>query len=64
MTLEIPLLAWLIIIPLGIWELIWKGIALWKCGKNNQMKWFIAILLLNTIGILPIVYLRFFQKKQ
>ncbi|PIX80683.1 hypothetical protein COZ35_00105 [Candidatus Peregrinibacteria bacterium CG_4_10_14_3_um_filter_44_21] len=63
MISEIPIAAWFIIIPLGIWELIWKGIALWKCGRNNQMKWFIAILVLNTIGILPIVYLKFFQKK-
>jgi len=63
MISEIPIAALFIIIPLGIWELIWKGIALWKCGRNNQMKWFIAILVLNTIGILPIVYLKFFQKK-
>ena len=61
---EIPIMVWLIIIPLGVWELIWKGIALWKCGRNNQMKWFIAILILNTIGILPIIYLMLFQKKR
>jgi hypothetical protein len=48
---------------LGIWELIWKGIALWKCGRYNQKYWFIAILILNTLGILPIIYLLFFQKK-
>ncbi|MFA5854790.1 MAG: DUF5652 family protein [Candidatus Gracilibacteria bacterium] len=51
-----------LIILLVIWELIWKGIALWKCGRNNQKNWFIAILLLNTVGILPIVYLKFYQK--
>lgn len=55
-------LAWLI--PLALWELIWKAIALWKCGRNNQLKWFVAILLLNTVGILPIAYLKFFQKKR
>lgn len=55
------LLAWLI--PLIIWEAVWKGIALWKAGRNNQLKWFIAILVLNTVGILPIIYLKFFQKK-
>lgn len=61
MPLETAMLYW--IIPLSIWELIWKGIALWKAGKSNQLLWFVAILLLNTVGILPIVYLIFFQKK-
>lgn len=56
------MLTWLI--PVLIWDLIWKGIALWKAGKNNQLHWFIAILILNTAGILPIVYIKFFQKNK
>ena len=48
---------------LVIWEMIWKGIALWKAGRNNQLIWFICILIFNTIGILPIIYIYFFQKK-
>ena len=46
-----------IFIILAIWEMIWKGIALWKAAKNGDTAWYIAILILNTIGILPIVYL-------
>jgi len=53
----------LALILIGVWELIWKGIALWKCGRNNQLIWFVFILLLNTAGILPIVYIVFFQRK-
>ncbi|MFA6888987.1 MAG: DUF5652 family protein [Candidatus Woesearchaeota archaeon] len=56
------LLLWLI--PLLIWDIIWKGIALWKCGRNNQLVWFICILVINSCGILPIIYLLFFQKKK
>ena len=52
-----------LILILLVWELVWKGYALWKSAKNNQRNWFIAIFILNTFGILPIVYLRFFQKK-
>jgi hypothetical protein len=52
-----------LIIVLSLWEAVWKGIALWKSGRNNQLAWFICILIFNTIGILPIVYLLFFQKK-
>jgi hypothetical protein len=50
-------------IPLIIWSLIWKGIALWKSGRHNQLYWFIALLVVNTIGILEIAYLVFFQPK-
>lgn len=50
--------------PLIIWELIWKGLALWKAAQNHQTNWFLGILLLNTSGILPIVYLKFFQQKK
>ncbi|MBS3159766.1 hypothetical protein J4436_03180 [Candidatus Woesearchaeota archaeon] len=47
----------------GIWSLIWSGIAMWKTARNNQLYWFIAILIINTLGILAIIYLLFFQKK-
>jgi len=53
---------WIVII-LIIWEGVWKGIALWKAGRNNQLAWFVCVLIFNTIGILPIIYLAFFQKK-
>ena len=53
----------LILIILIIWENIWKGIGMWKSAKNNQLHWFIAIFVFNTIGILPIIYLLYFQKK-
>ncbi|MCL5784733.1 MAG: DUF5652 family protein [Patescibacteria group bacterium] len=54
----------LILLLVVVWEFIWKGIALWHSARNSQRNWFIAMLILNTLGILPIVYLRFFQKKQ
>ena len=46
---------------LVFWELSWKGIALWKAARNNQKYWFIAMLVLNTAGILPILYIYIFQ---
>ena len=52
------------ILVLAVWELIWKGIALWKCGNKKQLGWFIAILIINSAGILPIIYLLFFHKKK
>ena len=46
-----------------IWTTIWKGMGMWRAGRNNQLGWFIVILVLNTAGILPIIYLTWFQKK-
>lgn len=51
---------WMII--LIIWSLIWKYIALWKAGRNNQLAWFVVLAIVNTAGILEIIYLLFFRK--
>lgn len=40
-----------------LWTLIWKGLALWKAGRKNDMFWFIALLVINTVGILDIIYI-------
>jgi hypothetical protein len=52
------------IIGLLVWSLIWKGFALWYAGRNNQKAWFIVLLILNTAGILEILYLLFFRKNK
>ena len=51
-----------LIFVLVLWELVWKGIALWKAARESQKYWFIAILILNTAGILPILYIFLFKK--
>lgn len=51
-----------IIIIISIWSLIWKGLALWKSSKKNHKVWFVIILVLNTIGILEILYFYIFSK--
>ena len=51
-----------IILILVFWEIFWKGIALWKAARNSQKYWFVALLILNTAGILPILYIFIFQE--
>lgn len=46
-----------------LWATFWKGVALWRASQGRQMKWFVALLILNTAGILEIVYLFKFAKK-
>jgi predicted membrane channel-forming protein YqfA (hemolysin III family) len=49
---------------LFVWSLIWKGFALWRAARLDQRNWFVAILVLNTIGILEIIYLFRFAKER
>lgn len=39
------------------WSIFWKGLALWHSGRSGHVWWFIALLLVNTLGILEIIYL-------
>ena len=40
-----------------VWSLIWKGLALWKAAGLRQKYWFIILLVVNTFGLLEIIYL-------
>ncbi|MFA6428961.1 MAG: DUF5652 family protein [Patescibacteria group bacterium] len=39
------------------WCVFWKGLALWHSARRKQGWWFIFLFLVNTAGILEIVYL-------
>jgi len=47
----------IILLVVIFYTLTLKGAALWLAARNKQKGWFIALLLLNTLGILPIVYI-------
>ncbi len=47
----------MILFPLLVWSFFWKGLALWRSARMNQLGWFIALLVINTAGILEIIYL-------
>lgn len=58
-----PTLFFIIVIILTAWSLYWKGMALWKASKLDKQNWFIALLIINTLGIFEILYLYVFSKK-
>lgn len=60
------LLSWIFTVMLLLsifWALPWKGVALWKAARNNHLKWFIALLIINTMAVLEIIYIFGFSKK-
>lgn len=48
---------WWLIILISIWSLIWKGLALWRATKRQELIWFVVLLVINSVGILEIIYL-------
>lgn len=58
-----PLLLGLLAL-ISLWELLWKGIGLWYASRNKQKVWFVVLLFLNTVGLLPIIYLIWFKPKK
>ncbi|MDP3995973.1 MAG: DUF5652 family protein [bacterium] len=53
----------LILLGLLLWTLPWKGVALWRAAKNSHKRWFIFLLVVNSLALLEIVYIFFFSKR-
>ncbi len=54
---------WIILLAL-IWTIPWKGVALWKSARLKDKWWFIALLVINTLGLLEILYIFIFSKRK
>jgi len=55
---------YLLFAVLIVWSLIWKGLGLWFSAQRKSKPWFIVILLVNTLGILEIIYIIVVLKKK
>lgn len=55
-------LVFLLIIVL--WILPWKIYALWTASKKNHKIWFVILVIVNTFGILEIIYVFGIAKKK
>ncbi|MCR4324947.1 MAG: DUF5652 family protein [Candidatus Curtissbacteria bacterium] len=54
----------LLFLLITLWSMFWKGVALWHAANLGQKYWFIAMLILNTLGILEIIFLFKFAKRK
>ncbi|MBU2562225.1 MAG: hypothetical protein KKF68_01020 [Nanoarchaeota archaeon] len=61
-TLNLPVGAIIILIIILLWELVWKLIGMWKAAKKGSVAWFIVLAVLNTVGILSILYVYVFSE--
>lgn len=47
-----------------LWVLPWKGLALWKSARNDNKYWFIALLIVQSLAVLDIIYIFFINRKK
>jgi len=47
-----------------IWAAVWKALALWNAARDGSRIWFVVLFIVNTFGILEILYLYIFRKKK
>ena len=52
---------WLVVTMI-VWSATWKLVALWKSARKGSVIWFVILAVLNTMGILPILYIFVFSK--
>lgn len=46
-----------LIVLVALFEAGLKIIAMWKSARNGHKVWFICIAIINTAGILPLIYI-------
>ncbi|MEK7530273.1 MAG: DUF5652 family protein [Patescibacteria group bacterium] len=58
--------AWMVvvlIVVLALWSVVWKGWAMWLAARRTEKVWFILLLIINTAGILEIIYIFLIAKR-
>jgi hypothetical protein len=50
-------------VVLALWTIPWKVYAVWTAARNDQKKWFLALIILNIMSILEIYYIFKIAKK-
>ncbi len=49
---------------IALWEIPWKGVAMWKAAKRGHLIWFLVFLIVNLAGIPEILYIFIFADRK
>ena len=61
---EYSILFIILIMIIGLFDAILKIIAAWSAAKDKKKIWFVFLIISNTAGILPIIYLLLRKKSK
>jgi len=53
-----------LLLVIVIWSIPWTFSAMWKAAQNGHKVWYIALLIINTAGVLPMLYIFYFSKNK
>ena len=48
---------WFFLFAALAWTLFWKSLAVWHAARRKEGIWFIVLMLVNSLGVLDIIYL-------
>lgn len=52
---------WFFVVIAVVWSAVWKMLALYKAARLEQKVWFGALFVINTLGLLEILYIFYFS---
>lgn len=47
----------MVLVPILVWTAFWKGLALWHAARQGKSGWFVALVVVNSLGLLEIFFL-------
>jgi hypothetical protein len=58
MAIALPLpFPWWILLIIAVWQIPWKGFAMWKAARRKHLVWFVVFLIVNLLAVPEIIYL-------
>ena len=63
MNIDISSTAFYWLLALFVWDLFWRAIALWRAAQRKDQLWFIIMVIINSAGVIPILYLLLTESK-
>lgn len=45
-----------------VWDTAWKAAAVWTALRRRDFKWVVPLVIVNSVGLLPIAYLKVFSR--
>jgi methionyl-tRNA synthetase len=47
----------MLLLAVALWVIPWKAWALWLAARRGDLKWFLVLVIVNTLGILEMIYI-------
>ena len=47
----------MMLFPLALLDIVLRGFGMWRAARMSKTGWFIALLVVNSLGILPAIFL-------